>query len=306
MDSPPSKPKWRITQNFHSVNQQCTMAPMVQGDIHTKQQRLAGHNYICVVDFASGFYAIEVEENDQPYLCIYTEGRGYHCYCRLPMGILGAPSCFAEMTAHALKDITADLGLETFVDDNGLAGDDFQDLLTRLRRFFSCCRDKNLSLSPSKTQLFMGEAVYGGAHVGKEGIHPDLAKLEAIANWPVPSNVHELMRFLGLTGYFRPLIKDYACIAAPLTDLQHNLDLPQASTDLGKRKYRQLLRDRILQPYWTPRHTQAFAQLKRTLTSELVLRAPKFDGTPFILTTDGCQSGFGAVLSQRHTTKLAN
>ena len=112
---------------------------MVQGDIHTKQQRLAGHNYICVVDFASGFYAIEVEENDQPYLCIYTEGQGYHCYCRLPMGILGAPSCFTEMTAHALKDITADLGLEMFVDDNGLAGDDFQDLLTRLCHFFSCC-----------------------------------------------------------------------------------------------------------------------------------------------------------------------
>lgn len=267
---------------------------------------MAGCNYVCVVDFASGFYAIEVKKDDQPYLCIYTEGRGYHCYCRLPMGILGAPSCFAEMTAHALKDITTELGLETFVDDNGMAGDDFQELLARLRPFFQQCCKRGLSISLSKTQLFMEEAVYGGARVGREGIKLDLAKLEAIAKWPIPSNLHELMRFLGLTGYFRMLIKDYAQISAPLTDLQQNLDLPRSSADLGKRKYCQLLQDHMLQSYWTQKHTKAFMLLKQMLTSEPVLQAPKFDGMPFILTMDGCKSGFGVVLSQCYTTTLPN
>ena len=76
--------------------------------------------------------------------------------------------------------------------------------------------------------------------------------------------------------------------------------------DLGKQKHHQLLRDHVLQPYWTQKHTKAFTLLKQMLTSEPVLRAPKFDGTPFILTTDGCKSGFGAVLSQRHTITLPN
>jgi len=53
---------------------------MLQGDIRTKQQRLAGHEYVCVIDFASGFYVIEVDEDSQLYLCIYTEGRGFECY----------------------------------------------------------------------------------------------------------------------------------------------------------------------------------------------------------------------------------
>ena len=302
----PSKPKWRITQNFNSINKACSVAPMVQGDIRAKQQRMAGHKYVCVIDFASGFYAIKVEEEDQPYLCIYTEGRGYHCYCRMPMGIMGAPSCFAELTAQAFQDIMLELGLETFVDDNGMAGDDFDDLLERLKRFFERCRARGLSVSPSKTQLFMQEVVYGGARVGSEGIKPDIAKLEAITKWPTPANLHTLMKFLGLTGYFRSLIKDYARIAAPLTDLQRNLDLPQPAAKLGKRKYKQFLRDRNLDAYWTPKHTKAFTQLKKVLTSEPVLRAPKFDGTPFILTTDGCKDGFGAVLSQRHTSVLSN
>ena len=53
----------------------------------------------------------------------------------------------------------------------------------------------------------MPEAVYGGACIGKDGIKSNLAKLEAIAKWPIPSNIHELMKFLGLTDYFQPLIK---------------------------------------------------------------------------------------------------
>jgi hypothetical protein len=65
----------------------------------------------------------------------------------------------------------------------------------------------------------MEEVIFGGSRVGQEGIQPDVAKIMAVADWPVPANLLELMRFLGLTGYFRALIKDYACLVLPLTDL---------------------------------------------------------------------------------------
>ena len=101
------------------------------------------------------------------------------------------------------------------------------------------------------------------------------------------------MRFLGLTGYFRSLIQDYSRIAAPLTDLQCNLDISKLHK--GKRKHRQFLRDRNLTQYWTARHTKVFTRLKHILLEEPVLRAPKFDGIPFILITDTSKDGFGAV-----------
>ena len=178
-----------------------------------------------MVDFASGFYAIEVEEESQPYLCIYTEGIGYHAYARMPMGIADAPLWFCDMTGRALHDLTTTIQLETFVDDNALAGNDFTNVLQRLRVFFERCREQDLSVSPQKTRLFMQDIVFGGSRVGKDGIRPDIAKLEAVANWPMPQNLLDLMRFLGLTGYFRSLIQDYSRIAAPLTDLQRNLDI---------------------------------------------------------------------------------
>ena len=79
----------------------------------------------------------------------------------------------------------------------------------------------------------MQDTVFGGSWVGKDGIKPDVAKLEAVAKWPIPRNLLDLMRFLGLTGYFQSLIQDYSRIAAPLTDLQHNLELLQPAQCKG-------------------------------------------------------------------------
>ena len=56
----------------------------------------------------------------------------------------------------------------------------------------------------------MQDTVFGGSRVSKDGIKPDIAKLEAVAKWPIPRNLLDLMRFLGLTGYFRSLIQDYS------------------------------------------------------------------------------------------------
>ena len=87
----------------------------------------------------------------------------------------------------------------------------------------------------------MQDTVFGGSRVGKEGIKPDVTKLKAVAKWPIPCNLLDLMRFLGLTGYFRSLIQDYSHIAALLTDLQRNLDLPQPEQRKGKWKLHQFL-----------------------------------------------------------------
>ncbi|KAH7919813.1 hypothetical protein BV22DRAFT_1022350, partial [Leucogyrophana mollusca] len=101
------------------------------------------------------------------------------------------------MTAIALKDQIGIL-YDLFVDDTGMAGDDFDEKLNRPCKFMERVREKRLSLSPQKTKLFMTEAVFAGARVGREGVRPDLAKLSAVADWAVPQTLHNLMQFLGL------------------------------------------------------------------------------------------------------------
>jgi hypothetical protein len=59
------------------------------------------------------------------------KGGGYFCYKHMPFGLTGAPSTFAEMTAQALADLVGIL-FELFVDDGGMAGDDFTTTLTNI------------------------------------------------------------------------------------------------------------------------------------------------------------------------------
>ncbi|TFK16871.1 hypothetical protein FA15DRAFT_573996, partial [Coprinopsis marcescibilis] len=56
-----------------------------------------------------------------------------------------------------------------------------------------------------------------------------------------------------------------------------------------------------LKSLWQEEHTRAFMTLKARLVSEPVLCAPRFDGTLFILTTDGSKDTFAGVLAQQVT-----
>ena len=114
-----------------------------------------------------------------------------------------------------------------------------------------------------------------GHVVPKEGIVVDPAKVVANQDWKVPKNATEVRSFLGLAGYYRKFIKDFAKISAPLTRLtKKNLVFS-----------------------WDVDCDDAFRLLKRTLTTAPVLVLP--DGSkPFTVYTDACGTGLGAVLMQ--------
>ena len=295
-DTDQDDPKWRICQNFSQINRITKVAPMPQGDIRAKQQRLSGHRWVSGFDFAAGFYAVLVDPESRPYTAFYVEGRGYFRYKRMPFGLTGAPSTFGNMTATHLYELIVEEIMELFVDDGGAAADTFEEMMDKLTRIFTRIRETNMSLSASKCEFFMSQIIFAGASVGKKGVQPDLKKLTAIVNWKIPENATALAGFLGLTGWFRDLIRGYAKKEQPLRDLLRKVELPEKYT---KTVYRRIMSNFTLKDIWTAEHTKAFLNLKAEMTSEPVLRGPKWDGSPFIITTDGSQDAFGAVLSQR-------
>ena len=99
------------------------------------------------------------------------------------------------------------------------------------------------------------------------------------------------------------LIKGYASIAQPLTDLARKLELPKLK---GKAAYTRAMKGYSLEGLWAKEHDHAFLWLKVALVSEPVLKGPKYDGTPFIVTTDGCKYRFAGMLMQKSTVVLPN
>src|SRR5882762_6664363 len=252
---------------------------MLQGDIRTKQQKLCGQRWRSVFDFAAGFYAVEIHKDTRPYLAFYDECKGFLTYSQMPFGLTGAPTCFNDMIARKLGDLKDKL-FQLFVDDGGMAGDEFNQHITDLCTLLDRIRDRKLSLSTSKTELFMTEAVFAGATVGPEGIKPDLTKLTMIVDWKKANDLSALESFLSLTGHFQDLIQNYSRIAAPLTDLKWDCNIPNT---MGRAAYQHKMHAHELGGVWIIKHTKAFLKLKTLLISEPVLKGPQFDKSPFIV-----------------------
>ena len=93
--------------------------------------------------------------------------------------------------------------------------------------------------------------------------------------WPTPTMVKEVRGFLGFGNFYRQFIRHYLNIAKPLNDTTK--------------------KD---QPFkWTAQCQQAFDELKKRFTEELVLIMP--DQTkPFQIKCDASKYASGAVLTQ--------
>lgn len=98
-------------------------------------------------------------------------------------------------------------------------GKDWSDMLRKLRLVLDRLREANLTLKPTKC-LFSTERVeFLGLVVENGRIRPGLEKTCAIAEYPTPTDVHAIRRFLGFTGFFRRFVVGYAAVAEPLSIL---------------------------------------------------------------------------------------
>ena len=147
--------------------------------------------------------------------------------------------------------------------------------LDRLRNLFLKLREAQLTVNLAKTELGCAYVTYLGHQVGQGQVKPLDAKVEAIVNFPTPKNRRELMRFLGMAGYYRKFCKNFSLVAEPLTRL--------------------LCKDK---PFtWNMNCVGAFKKIKGLLMSAPVLVSPQFD-KQFILMVDASDIGVGAVLVQ--------
>lgn len=115
-------------------------------------------------------------------------------------------------------------------------------------------------------------------HVVGSGKHgPDPAKLEAIKGLKVPQTKKELRSALGLCGYYRDYVPNFAAIAKPLTQL----------TAKGTPS-------RIP---WSTEADHSFKMIKRALCDATSLTTPDIT-KPFWLLTDASAIAAGACLAQ--------
>src|SRR6266481_1674565 len=132
-----------------------------------------------------------------------------------------------------------------------------------------------------------------------------MIKWQPFIDWPELKMSHELLGFLGLTGFFQQHIKGYATIAQPLLDLTRDIKVEKlkASGKTQRGAYKRALQEKSIVESWGEEQKKAFLMLKIAVTSAPVLKTPQYDGRVFRVVTDGSKKGFGGVLSQEFETE---
>ena len=199
---------------------------------------------------------------------------GKYEYVKVPFGLAQAPAYFQELMTAVLKDLPFAMA---YLDDIIIYSSTPEEHLQHIKTVFEKLCHAKLSMKLSKCHFFAKEIQYLGHILGAEGIRPVPAKTEAIKAMHPPVNPKHAHAFLGLVGYYRKFIKNFAKIAKPLTMLTR-MDV----------KFE-----------WKETHHCAFMKLKDAIIQASILRYP--DTTkPYIMYTDASDDACGAQLSQMH------
>ena len=233
---------------------------------------LSGGQSFTKLDLANAYLQLPLEDKSRNYVTINTH-KGLFRYNRLPFGVASAPAVFQRTIESLLQGIQR---VVAYIDDILITGESEQEHLKNLDEVLKRLEAAGLRLKAEKCKFMMAEVEYLGHRISKEGIFPTLAKVTAIKEAPVPSNVQQLRSFLGLINYYGKFLPNLSSKLAPLHSLLEN----------GK-------------PWqWLDIHQKAFDCAKSQLTSSQVLT--HFDSNKeVILSCDASPYGVGAVLAHR-------
>ncbi|XP_026459821.1 uncharacterized protein LOC113360534 [Papaver somniferum] len=192
----------------------------------------------------------------------------------MPVGLTNALSTFQDLMndifqAHLRKFILV------FFDDILIYSSSLEEHIHHLKIILSLLRQHQLFAKLSKCYFSQPEIEFLGHIINADGVKVDPSKIRSMTEWPLPSNIKELIGFLGLTGYYRKFVQGYGILSRPLTEL------------LKKNAFT-----------WSHATTTAFHNLKIAMTQTPVLAFPDLTKDS-VLEADACENGIGAVLMQQ-------
>jgi hypothetical protein len=161
---------------------------------------LKGSSWFSTLDLCSGYWQMKVEEEHKERTAFSAGPLGFYQFKCMLFGLTNAPSSFQRLMQEVLGELHLKISV-AFLDDVNVFANSFENQCVNLEKVFQKLLVANLKLKPSKCKFFKRKLVYVGHTVSEEGIQCNKEHIEAIINYPIPTNVDELRRFLGLASY---------------------------------------------------------------------------------------------------------
>ena len=203
------------------------------------------------LDLKSGYHQIRMKAEDVSKTAFRTHDSHYE-FLVMPFGLTNAPAKFQSLMNEVFRPYLRKFVL-VFFEDILIYSHDEEEHRQHVEIVLKRLAQHSLVINGHKCSFGVSQVAYLGHVISAAGVAVDPDKITAISNWPTPTNIRELRGFLGLTGYYRRFVYNYAQKARRLTD--------------------QLKKDAFC---WDDASTTAFNDLKVTMTQVPILAMPDF------------------------------
>ena len=264
----------RFTVDYTALNKQLKKDAYPIPLIRDIFDQLQGASVFSTLDLKSGFHQLPIHPDDKEKTAFICHA-GLFNWLRMPMGLATASARFQRAMEKVLEGLLGKFAL-LYIDDVIIYSRNETDHALHLSAVFQRFEQYQLTLNPAKCVFGMAQVKLLGYIVSEKGLSGDPEKIAAIKRMQEPANVKQVRAFLGMSGYYRTLIKDYAHIAEPLVALT-------------KKNHRFV---------WTEAQQKAFEALKDALISDQVMAHPCPD-KEYLLYCDACDHAVGAILCQK-------
>lgn len=179
--------------------------------------KLKEAKYFINIDLKSSYHQVPIEPFDV-WKTSFKSKEGLLEWFFMPFGLTNSPATFMR-----LKDDILDAFTNTFMmvyADDILIFKQFQEeQLHHIRQVLQNVQRHRPCVNLEKLTFGMTQVQYLGYNIDEQGVHMDLDKIQVIQDWPTPTTLTKLHKFLGLTSFYCRFVLGFSHITWPLSQV---------------------------------------------------------------------------------------
>ena len=224
---------WRPCGDYRRLNAATVPDKYPLPNVQDFASNLAGCTVFSKIDLVKGYHQVPMAAGDIPKTAIITPF-GMFEYLYMPFGLCNAAQTFQRMMDVILQDLP-----HTFVylDDCLVASRNHADHAVHLSQVMTRLQEAGLRVNFKKCVFAVSSLHFLGHSVSQAGMSPVPDNVAAVSNFPAPTDIKQLQRFLGMINFYRRFIPQAARVLKPLTDAL--VGCPKSLSTAGSIRQRQ-------------------------------------------------------------------